>query len=128
MGVSRVTVFNMINDGRIPRAIKVGRNYIIPADFQKDLVADMAKKILPILKKHGVKRAGIFGSRACGAARKNSDLDVLVELPKGSSLFDLARIKVDLEDLLGISVDTLTYNGIHARLKDRILNQQFSIL
>ena len=128
MGVSRVTIFNMIKDGRIKRAIKVGRNYIIPRNFQWDFVEDIAKKILPILKKHKVKRAGIFGSRACGSERKNSDLDVLIELKRGESLFDLARLKIALEEALDISVDTLTYDGIYHLLRDKILRQQFPIL
>ena len=128
MGVSRVTVFNMIKDGRIKRAVKVGRNYIIPADFQKDFVEEIAKKIIPILKKHDVKRAGIFGSRACGAERKYSDLDILVELDKKSDAFSLIRIKRAIEDHLGMPVDVLTYNSIHHLLRERILRQQSPIL
>ncbi|MFH0820835.1 MAG: nucleotidyltransferase domain-containing protein [Candidatus Peregrinibacteria bacterium] len=128
MGVSRITVFNMIKDGRIKRAIKVGRNYIIPADFQKDFIEDIAAKIIPILKKHDVKRAGIFGSRACGSEYKHSDLDVLVDLDPQKSLMDVARLKVALEEYLGMTVDVLTYDGIHHLLKDRILKQQIAIL
>lgn len=128
MGVSRVTVFNMIKDGRIKRAIKVGRNYIIPADFQKDFVDEIAKIILPILKKHHVKRAGIFGSRACGAEHKHSDLDVLVELDKKSDAFCLIHIQRDIENRLGMHADVLTYNSIHHLLRERILRQQSPIL
>ena len=128
MGVSRVIVFNMIKDGRIKRAIKVGRNYIIPADFQRDFVADIAKKIIPILKKHAVKRAGIFGSRACGAERKYSDLDVLIEFKGSKSLLDRARLKVALEELLKMSVDLGIYQYLKPRLKDRILRQAITIL
>jgi uncharacterized protein len=126
MGVSRVTVFNMIKDGRIKRALKVGRNYIIPADFQKDFVQDIAKKIIPILKKHDVKRAGIFGSRACGMGHSTSDLDVLVEYSGGGLAF--VELKFALEDVLGLKIDLLTYNGLHHLLKEKILTQEISIL
>jgi predicted nucleotidyltransferase len=47
-------------------------------------VADIQNRILPILREHGVRRAGVFGSRARGEERPDSDLDLLVELESGS--------------------------------------------
>ncbi len=44
-----------------------------------------------------------------------SDVDFLVEFEQGSSLFDLVRLKADLEDLLGSAVDVVSLGG----LKDR---------
>lgn len=129
MGVSRVTVFNMIKDGRIKQAIKVGRNYIIHKDFQEDFIQEIAKKILPILKKHDVKRAGIFGSFACGQNRKHSDLDLLIEYGRrGKSLMDLVGLQLELQELLNMKVDIGTYKSVRPYLKDRILNQQIPIL
>ena len=130
MGVSRVTVFNMIKDGRIKRAIKVGRNYIIPKDFQQDFVKNIAKKIIPILKKNGVARAGIFGSRACASGHKNSDLDLLYEFKKIRKYypFELGRLKNILEDALGMKVDLVSYDYIHPSLKEQILNHNVEIL
>jgi excisionase family DNA binding protein len=129
LGVSRVTVFNMIKDKRIKRAIKVGRNYIIPKDFKNDFIEEIAKKITPILRKHDVKRAGIFGSFACGQNRKHSDLDLLIKYGrKRKSLMDLVGLQLELQDLLGIEVDVGTYNSIHKLLKDKILNQEIPIL
>jgi predicted nucleotidyltransferase len=46
------------------------------------------KKALPILKRHSVKRASIFGSFARGTARARSDVDFLIEYKgKDKSLF-----------------------------------------
>ena len=42
----------------------------------------LKKKIIPILKKNHVVRAGIFGSYATGEAKKKSDVDILVEIKK----------------------------------------------
>jgi len=85
---------------------------------------EIRRKILPILKKHGVTKAGVFGSWARGESKEGSDLDILVELPEGKSLLDLARLKIELEERLGMKVDVLTYNSIHPLLRDRILNEQ----
>ena len=40
-------------------------------------------KALPILKKYGVAKAGIFGSYVRGENKKNSDIDILIQPPKG---------------------------------------------
>jgi len=84
----------------------------------------LKKKIIPILKKNHVVRAGIFGSYATGEAKKKSDVDILVQLEDGKSLLDLVKLQFDLEDKLGQKVDLLTYGSIHPLLKDIILNEQ----
>lgn len=82
------------------------------------------KQILPILKRQGVIKASFFGSLARGDIKKNSDIDLLVEFKKGKSLFDLAGLKLELEEKIGKKVDLLTYNSINPRLKDIILNEE----
>jgi predicted nucleotidyltransferase len=65
---------------------------------------------------------------ARGDAGAGSDVDILVELPKGASLLDLAGLKIDLEGRLGNEVDVLTYNSIYPLLKERILSEEVAIL
>src|SRR3989339_762916 len=76
------------------------------------------KKIMPILKKNKVVRAGIFGSYARGEQKKNSDVDILVEIKKRISLFDFAGIKVDLVE----------YKIIKPRIRENILNSEVRII
>lgn len=78
----------------------------------------------PLFRKYNVQKAAVFGSHAAGAASPSSDIDLLLELPHGTTLFSLAQIKSDLEETLHSKVDIVTYNSIHPRLKDRILNEQ----
>lgn len=87
-------------------------------------IATIKKKIIPVLKKEGVKKAGIFGSYARGEAGKRSDVDILVELKKGGTLFDLIGLKFELEKTLKKKVDVLTYGGIYYGLKDIILKEE----
>ena len=70
------------------------------------------EEILRIACGHGADRVRVFGSRARGEARPDSDLDLLVDLQPGRSLLDLIAIQQDLEDLLGQKVDVVTEAGV----------------
>lgn len=83
---------------------------------------------VPILKRYGARRAGLFGSVVRGVIGPQSDIDVVVEMPAGASLLDLAGLGLELEQALGRSVDILTYRSIHPRLREHILSEQVIIL
>ena len=87
-------------------------------------IEEIKQKILPILRRHGVTKAAVFGSFVRGESKEGSDLDLLVELEDGKSLLDLASLKVELEELLKMKVDVLTYGSLHPLLKERILSEQ----
>ena len=84
--------------------------------------------IIALLRRHGVKRASLFGSTATGRATSQSDVDLLIEFEDGKSLLDLAGLKLELEEVLGKTVDVLTYRSLHPLLKDRILREQHVLL
>ncbi len=84
-------------------------------------------KIIEILKRYRVKRAGLFGSYVRGEQRKNSDIDILIEYPKGMG-FRFVGIALDLEKALRKKVDLLTYGGISPYLKKYILEDEVRIL
>ena len=87
------------------------------------------RKVIPILKKHGVKRAAVFRSVARGTATPKSDIDFLIEYQsKKKSLFDFVDLKLALEEALECSADILTYNSICWQLKERILSEQVVIV
>lgn len=86
------------------------------------------KKILAVIRRHGVAKAGIFGSLARGQAKKSSDIDLLVEFKSSKSLLDLAGLKLSLESALNRKVDVLTYNSLHPLLRKSILSEQRKIL
>ena len=86
------------------------------------------KRVLPILIRHRILKASLFGSVVSGKLNSRSDIDVLVKMPKSASLLDLAELKDELELKLGRKVDVLTFNSIHPLLKESILNNQKVIL
>ena len=61
-------------------------------------IEKIKKKIIPILKKNKVVRAGIFGSYARGEQKKNSDIDILVRInDKNMSLIDFVKLKLEFK-------------------------------
>lgn len=75
----------------------------------------------PVLMSAGATRASIFGSYARGEANEASDVDILIDVPDGMTLFGLGRLKRLLENALGREVDILTYGGIDPKLEKYIL-------
>lgn len=65
----------------------------------------------------------IFGSVARGDADINSDIDFLVDLEPGRSLFDLGGLLMDLQELLGRPVDVVTEEGLRERIRARVLQE-----
>ncbi|KYC44502.1 MAG: Nucleotidyltransferase domain protein [Candidatus Methanofastidiosum methylothiophilum] len=80
--------------------------------------------VVPILKKHNVKRASLFGSIVSGNYTDKSDIDILVELDDGLSLLDFIDIKLEIEDATKRKVDLVEYATIKPSLKKYILKQQ----
>lgn len=89
---------------------------------------EIKNKALPILKEAGATRSALFGSIVRGEAREDSDIDMLVELPKGMSLFDFVDLQLKLEQVLNRKVDLGEFSTIKPRLKDYILKEAVQIL
>lgn len=71
-------------------------------------------------QEYGIERLGIFGSYARGEARKGSDVDIVVSLKK-QDLFHIIGIKQDLEEILHLPVDVVSYrSSMDVFLKKRI--------
>jgi hypothetical protein len=88
-----------------------------------ELIGDQKQEILALAAKYGAYNVRVFGSVAQGTADETSDVDFLVDLEEGRSLFDLGGLLMDLQDLLQRKVDVLTENGLHWYIKDRILKE-----
>lgn len=96
-------------------------------DAAKKELQEIKLKIIPLLKKRNVRRAGIFGSYARGEQKKKSDVDIIIEPPKGMGL-EFVGLALDLEEKLGKKVDLVTYKNIHRLLRKKILNDEVRII
>jgi uncharacterized protein len=74
------------------------------------------RAIAAVCAAHGASSPRVFGSVARGDTRPDSDVDFLVDLEPGRTLFDIAALHDDLTDLLGWSVDVVTVGALHGRL------------
>jgi len=75
------------------------------------------------LKKFGVRSISIFGSVARDQMRKHSDVDILVDFDQPVGLFEFARLKLYLEELLGHKVDLVTPEALRKELRENILRE-----
>ncbi len=88
-----------------------------------EIIQGKKEQVLALAARHGASNVRIFGSVANGTADKDSDIDFLVDLEKGRSLFDLGGLLMDLQQLFDRKVDVVTENGLHWYIKDRILSE-----
>jgi hypothetical protein len=88
-----------------------------------ELLGKKRAEILHIAARYGARNVRIFGSVARGEAGPESDIDVLVDLEPGRSLFDLGGLLMDLQELLGRKVDVATEKGLRPRIRERVLRE-----
>lgn len=89
----------------------------------KDLIEEKRDEILAIAARHGAYNVRVFGSVVRGEADDASDIDFLVDMESGRSLFDLGGVLYDLQECLGVSVDVTTENGLRVRIRERVLKE-----
>ena len=83
------------------------------AGVHPELLIEAAGPVLRALAaEHGYERLAVFGSVARGDARPNSDIDLLIEAPEGTSTFGFLRFKQLIEQVLGREIDLVSYGGL----------------
>lgn len=70
-------------------------------------------RVIPAADEFNISRIVLFGSRADGTNREDSDVDLIVEFACPVSLLTVSALKCRLEELLGLDVDV-----IHGPLRD----------
>ena len=75
-----------------------------------------------IVAAHRALNARVFGSVVRGDDTDNSDLDILIDPTDETTLMDVAAIQVELEDMLGVSVDVLTPKALPEKFRSRVIS------
>lgn len=93
-------------------------------------IETIKSKAVPILKRHGITRAFVFGSYARGQQRKRSDIDILIGYPSEAciTLITISRLRAELKKALNIKVDIVSENGLSPHIRDSVLKEKRVIL
>ena len=87
------------------------------------LITTHKTEILDLARKNGVENVRVFGSMVRDDATDNSDVDLLVDLPKGKSGFALGGFLMDVSELLGRKVDVITEKSLHPSIQAQVLSE-----
>ena len=103
------------------------RDLIVSQMHLNDLMKSRRDEILRIAAKHGAHNVRVFGSVARGEADSQSDIDLLVEFRRGTTLLTHADLIQELEELLGVKVDVVSDRGLRERVRDHVLNEAVAL-
>ena len=85
-------------------------------------IAEIQKKLSPILRDYGIKRAAVFSSASRGEDKPESDVDLLVDLGNQTmGMFEYMKFIERLEQGLNRKVDLVTEKGLNKFLRPYIL-------
>lgn len=79
--------------------------------------------IRKIALSHRVKNVRVFGSALHGDDTEDSDLDLLVDPTPETTLMDIAKIQVEVAQLLNITVDVLTPRALPDKFRDQVIKE-----
>jgi predicted nucleotidyltransferase len=79
-----------------------------------EALAKHRDEVLAIIASYPVSNPRIFGSVARGEDREGSDLDMVIDAVGSFSYFDMAKLALELEGILGCPIDLGTYKSLHA--------------
>lgn len=75
-------------------------------------------------REHGIRSLRLFGSAARDELRHDSDLDLLVEFEPGRTpgLLGIAKLELELQELVGRDVDLRTVGDLSPYFRDDIVS------
>ncbi|MHB8189972.1 MAG: nucleotidyltransferase family protein [Ferrimicrobium sp.] len=85
------------------------------------------RSILACASRHGASNVRVFGSTARGEDRPDSDIDLVVDLDKGTGLFALEALRRELSEILDVPVDVAPSDGLRPRIREEIEREAIPI-
>jgi predicted nucleotidyltransferase len=90
-------------------------------------IPEIREDVRRIATAHGAGNVRVFGSVGRGEQSPTSDLDLLVDMADGRSLFDLIALSNELEESLGVDVDVVTEASLSPYVRDRVLDEAVAL-
>lgn len=84
-------------------------------------IEEVKQKAGPILERHGVTYAAVFGSLARGEDHPQSDVDILVRLGRPIGMIGYMQLVENLEQSLQKKVDLVTEQSLNKHVRPYVL-------
>jgi len=107
-GIPQSSIAAYESGGRTPSEDACRRILTTAGVLPSTLLARHRTELVDHLAGHGVNDVAVFGSVARAEDDEGSDIDLLVTLPAGTSLFDLVELREQIEDIVGTDVDLVS--------------------
>ena len=75
-------------------------------------IEEIKKVVAKVAPEYNLKKVTLFGSRANGNFREDSDIDLIVDFPEGTGLLKHISLQNKLADIFGINVDVVSRGGL----------------
>lgn len=92
-----------------------------------DALETHREAIRHVVAAHRAQNARVFGSVVHGDDTDESDLDILIDPTPETTLMDVAAIQVELEVLLGITVDVLTPRSLPEKFRNQVISEAMPV-
>jgi predicted nucleotidyltransferase len=100
------------------------------ADIPLETILAKLRELAPAIKAEGATRLAVFGSRARGDARPDSDLDILIEYPPyagGKAFFNWSKVMNMIEDEIGIWPHLMSPTELTPRMRERMADDLIEV-
>ncbi|MBN6742195.1 nucleotidyltransferase domain-containing protein [Acidithiobacillus sp. MC6.1] len=92
-----------------------------------EALASHRDAIRHVVESHRARNARVFGSVLRGQDTDRSDLDILIDPTSETTLMDVAAIQVELQRLLGVTVDVLTPRALPDAFRNRVISESVPV-
>jgi len=80
-----------------------------------------------LAEKYGVAVVGVFGSFVRGEQKRQSDIDLLVDILHPISLLELVGAEIHLSEVLGLKVDLVPKRDVREELRETVFAEAIAI-
>ena len=90
-----------------------------------DILNKYSDEIKDYCEANKIKKLSLFGSHLANTYKEESDVDLLVEFEEncGYGLLDIARIELELSEMIGKKVDLHTPNELSKYFRDMVVRE-----